>query len=287
MMLLALLAVACLPVAGPNITAQEIAAAVPGFTPSEATIFFSYAPTPGVQRVVHPAELQQFLMHQQFTGTIPTHDVCFERPTTVLTEGVLKKAMQDVLGTGAHIELVDWSRFPAPPGQLVFPRSDLGTPPIALWRGYVQYDGTKKFPIWARVKLSVRVTRIVAAEDLRPGVPIRAAQVILQASEDFPGPRITASDIAMVVGAIPRRFINANSPVWETSIDPPNEVTKGDRVSVTVHSGLARLTFDAEAESSGRRGDVLPFKNPESGKLFRARVDGPGTAALETHTLTP
>jgi flagella basal body P-ring formation protein FlgA len=129
--------------------------------------------------------------------------------------------------------------------------------------------------------------RMIALEDLRPGVPIRPEQVSLQRVDDFPGAHATPLEIRRIAGALPRRFINANTPVWEDSIDPPNQVTKGDRVSVTVHSGLAHLTLDAEATDSARLGDLISLKNPESGKLFRARVDGPDQAFIQTPGIQP
>jgi flagella basal body P-ring formation protein FlgA len=195
------------------------------------------------------------------------------------------KAMHQTLGPEAHVEIVELSRFPAPSGEVVFCREDIGTPPVALWHGYVAYDGDKRFPIWARVKLSMQTMRLVALEELRPGIPIKASQVAVQNIEEFPQRRITPRSVAEVEGALPRRFISANSPVWADAIEPANDVTKGDRVSVVVHSGLAKLAFDAEAQSSGRRGDFVPFKNPESGKLFRARVEGPGKAWVDTPSI--
>lgn len=282
MMLLAFVAAVCLPVHGPTITAKDIAMAVPAYTARDGSAVFGYSPTPGVQRIVHPAELEQFLRRENFTGVMPAADVCFERPTAPVSEDAAKKAMQAVLGADAHIEIVELSRFRAPLGPLVFERRDLGNPPIALWRGYVTYDGDKKFPVWARVKISVRMSRIVALEDLRPGVPIRVDQVTLQDMDDFPGSRTTPADIAKVIGAMPRRFINAKTPVWDDAIDPPDQIMRGDLVSVTVHSGQARLIVDAEAEASGRLGDMISFKNPESGRMFRARVDGPDQALIET-----
>ena len=282
MIVFALLAAACLPSSGPKITAKDIAAAVSGFVPADPAAVFGYSPEPNVQRVVHPAELQRFLTEQQFTGTIPATDVCFARPTALLSEAAVVQAMQAAIGKDAHIEVVEISRFPAPAGELVFPREDIGAPPIALWRGFVRYDGDKKFVVWARVKLTVRNIRMIALEDLRPGVPIHASQVALQTVEEFPSRRTTPTTLNKIEGALPRRFINADSPLWSDSFDPPNAITKGDRVSVLVRSGLAQLTLDAEAQASGRQGDLVSFKNPESGKLFRARIEGPGKATLIT-----
>jgi flagella basal body P-ring formation protein FlgA len=285
MMLLAFLAAACFPVAGPNITARDLAKALPAFTPADPGAAIAYAPTPGVIRILHPAEVRQLTTRFNYDGALPTEDICFERPVAPLSPDAVLKAMHEALGADAHIDLVEVSRFPAPPGEIVFRREDIGTPPIALWHGYVLYDGDKKFPIWARVKVSVETVRVVALEELRPGIPIKASQVTLQKTEEFPQRRATPASVAQLEGAVPRRFISANSPIYADAIEPANDITKGDRVSVTVHSGLAQLAFDAEAESSGRRGDFISFKNPESGKLFRARVEGPGKAWVETPSI--
>lgn len=279
---------ACLPVTGPVITGSDIAGVVAGYVPSTSSAaVFGYSPTPGVRRVVHPSELQWFLRDQHFTGAMPVNDICFERPTMQLTDQAVKKAMQSTLGQDAHIELLELSHFPVPVGQIVFERNGLGTPPMALWHGNVEYDGgAKKFPIWARVKISVKLQRIVATEDLRPGKAIGPDQVNIITVEDFPGTHVTPSALSKVIGAMPKRFINANTPVWEDAIEPPNQVLKGDRVFVTVSSGMARLAFEAEAENSGRLGDVIAFKNPESGKVFRARVIGPDQASVQTTGLS-
>ena len=282
MMLLALLAAACFSVSGPNITAKEIAAAVPGYVPADASVAFGYSPAPNVQRVVHPAELNRFLAQEHFAGTMPASDICFERPTTALSEAAAAAAMKRALGGDAQIEIVELSRFPAPAGEVVFPREDIGAPPVALWRGYVRYDSDKKFVVWARVKVTVHATRMIALEDLKPGVPIHTSQVALVQIDEFPNRRTTPTSLDKIEDALPRRYISANTPLWTDSFDPPNAVTKGDRVSVLVRSGLAQLTLDAEAQTSGRAGDVVAFKNPESGKLFRARVEGPGKAIVST-----
>lgn len=275
-------AAACLAVSGPNITAREIAKAVPAFTPADPGFVVGYAPAPGVDRVMHPGELKQILTHLNFDGPAPLEDICFSRPVAVLSSEAVTKAIHQTLGPDAHIEVLEISRFPAPSGELVFPREYLGAPPEAVWRGYVLYDGDKKFPVWARVKLSVTTRRVIALEELKPGVPITGSQVSIEKVEGFPERRVTPASIEQVEGSLPRRFISANSPVWTDAIEPPNDIAKGDRITVIVTSGLARLSFDAEAQNSGRRGDVVSFKNPDSGRLFRARVEGPGKAGVET-----
>lgn len=271
---------ACIAVSGPNITAGDMAKAVPAFVPADPTAFVSYAPQPGVQRVMHPAEAKALLSRLKFDVDAVPADLCFERPAKLLQADAVQAAMHRTLGADAKIEIVELSRFPTPDGELVFPRDTLGGPPVAIWNGYVRYDGVKKFPVWARVKVSVKTTCLVATEELRPGVAIHPWQLTTETVEGFPDRRLAVSDIGKLDGALPRRFISANTPIWLDSIDPPNDITKGDHVSVRVSSGLAQLSFDAEAEASGRRGEFVPFKNPESGKVFRARIDGPHEAEV-------
>jgi flagella basal body P-ring formation protein FlgA len=151
----------------------------------------------------------------------------------------------------------------------------------ALWRGFVRYGDGGKFQIWSRVRVRVPVTRVIAMETLQQGKPIRASQVKLAIVEDVPNSPATPATVELVQGYIPRRSIPVNSPVLTESLDPPMEIVKGDRVTVMVHSGLSTLTLDAEAMTSGRTGDAIWLKNPHSGKLFRARIDGPDTASVQ------
>jgi flagella basal body P-ring formation protein FlgA len=281
MLLLASIA-ACISLGGPNITAADLAKAVPTFAPANPAAVVSYAPSPGATRIYHPAELQAALERFGFEGPMPLDNVCFERSVQPLTSAVALEAMHSALGADARIEIVELSHFGVPPGDLVFSRDNLGQPPVAYWHGYVRYDGSKKFPIWARVTVTVKSTKLVALEDLKPGIPIRPTQLKLVETEAFPEKHSSPASAEDVDGCIPRHIITAGSPVWTDSYNPPNDVNRGERVVVHVHSGQAQLSFDASAESSGRRGDEIAIKNPESGRVFRARVEGPGLAFVQT-----
>jgi flagella basal body P-ring formation protein FlgA len=282
MMLFGILAVLCVSVTGASITAGDLAKAEPVFTPADPNVRLGYAPIPGVQRLMHPSEARQLLRGLEITSNVPLREACFERPMEPLSIDAVRTAMRKALGPEPRLEISDLSAFAVPAeGELVFQMGDLGQPPIALWRGYVSYDGNKRFRVWARVKISVTTRRLVAVQDLKQGVPIKLSQVAFQPVEEFPQKRVTPLSLEHLEASLPRHFIPANSPVWSDSIDPPLDITKGDLVSVTVSSGLAKISIDAEAETSGRRGDPVFLKNLESGKLFRGRIDAPGQAALE------
>jgi len=45
------------------------------------------------------------------------------------------------------------------------------------------------------------------------------------------------------------------------------------------------VTVEAKAESAGRRGEMLSFRNPETGKVFRARVEDKGRASIDCQPL--
>lgn len=62
---------------------------------------------------------------------------------------------------------------------------------------------------------------------------------------------------------------------------PEPDVMRGEQVSVVVTSGAALLRFEADAETSGRRGDSVLVRNPENGKLFQARVEGKGRVTVQ------
>lgn len=59
------------------------------------------------------------------------------------------------------------------------------------------------------------------------------------------------------------------------------EVRRGEQVSVEVTSGAALVRFQADAESGGRTGDSVLIRNPESGKLFQAMVEGKGKVVVQ------
>jgi hypothetical protein len=59
-------------------------------------------------------------------------------------------------------------------------------------------------------------------------------------------------------------------------------IERGDQVQVEVRSGGARVTFESKAESTGHLGDLIIVRNPENGKLFRARVEAKGRVSVQT-----
>ena len=266
--MIALLMAACLQVTGTRVLAADLALAAPEFGALPAGTELAHAPAPGARRVLHTAELARLAARQGLKLERAT-EVCLEHPTAPLEGEALARAMPL---DGARVEVLDFSRLPAPRGRIVFPRQALQR--SGLWRGYIEYAAGRRFSIWARVKIAARVERAVAKEDLRPGRPVEAAQVRVESSEGFPDPE--AASLEQVVGRALRRRIPAGRPIPLSALAPARDVQRGELVRVEVASSAARLAFTARAESDAAHGQPVRVRNLESGKVFTARAEGKG-----------
>src|SRR5207237_1848165 len=115
----------------------------------------------------------------------------------------------------ARVDIVELSRYPVPPGEIRFIRSALpaSTGAPVLWRGSVMYNGERRFAIWARVKITVPSTRMVAAENLPPGRRIEREHVRLEECEIFPSGRPSDASLDQILGRVPRRPIAAGAVI--------------------------------------------------------------------------
>jgi flagella basal body P-ring formation protein FlgA len=265
-----------------KITGADLARALPLFAGIEPNRVVSLSPAPGHRRVFSPFELQRILEREQLAGSAD-HEVCFEWTTAPLAADLTLRAMKESLGS-ARLEIVDLSKVPAPSGTLVFPLTQLQkseTNPL-LWRGFVEYAGNRKFPVWARVNVFVSEPIVVAAEDLKAKEAIQANQVRIQQYDGPPLFSPTVSDVNEVIGLVSRGYVKSGGRIRRDALDSPNEVVKGDLVTVEARVGAARVSMQARASSSGRRGDMIQLRNESSGKAFSGVVDGVGKAVIGT-----
>ena len=137
-----------------------------------------------------------------------------------------------------------------------------------------------RFSIWVRARIEVRIAQVSARADLTTGRPVHESQIQLDTVSVSPFGAQAARSLAEVVGRIPRRPIPAGSPILPGQLELAIEIHSGDAVTVRVTSGRAGLKLEGVAGGDGRRGDLIPIKNPATGKTFRARVEGAGMVAL-------
>jgi flagella basal body P-ring formation protein FlgA len=194
-------------------------------------------------------------------------------------------AVRAALPPGSAVELIDYSRFLAPEGEIGFPRSGLSVPPgvsparPVTWRGALTYTPGRSVPVWARIRAHIPATRVVAAEGLPGSKPIAPGQVRLETIDVFPLPELAAAAPAEFIGKIPRRAIRAGQVLTPDLVAAAPEVERGSSVQVTARSGAALLRFPAVAIAGGRRGETILLRNPANGSRFRAEITSKGEAA--------
>ena len=273
----------CLPVETDRIVARDLAAALPAFGTLAPDTPLSYAPAPGSRRVFRTAELERLAARHGLSSAGLT-DICFSRPTDLLTADRLLAAMHAAPGfSDARIEILEFSRTPVPRGEIEFRREGMvGSESTngVLWKGCVRYGASHRFAIWARAKISVTLARVVAAENLPQGACITSSQVRLEEYAGLMPRQGLAQSLDQVVGRVLRRSVTSGAPIYLQQLDEVKDIGKGDEVTIHVSSGSARMTFVGRAETAGRVGENISVRNVSSGRTFRARVEAKGAATV-------
>lgn len=278
----------CLTVDGVQITAKDLARALPPFASIPANTPLAQSPLPGSVRVFPQSELQSIA--KRFSVHLDSGpDICFRIFTASLTREQVMPALRQSLGIPeATIDITELSTMPVPRGRVEFPLDRLATPaspdrrsPV-LWRGEVVSADDRRFAIWARVWITAPAERIVALENLRQGVPILSSQVRREVRESFPAAGKADTTLDQVIGLMPLHAVSAGSEVNPENLVRPNDVNKGDLVRVEVRIGAARLALNGRAEATGRIGDFIAVLNPESSRTFQARVAGKDSVVVES-----
>lgn len=270
-----------------RILGQDLAKALPAFLnkiPGDAVI--GYSPAPGGRRVLKSQELQRIGAPYGIAVAGDT-EACFEWSLQVLTEDAVRAAIRESLQMpNARVDVLAISKTQVPAGKVSFPIAGLSASTMTdpdtpvTWRGEVNYHGSRKFSVWARVKVSATTTRVVATQLILPGQKVSPEQLRVETYDDFPLRNDIARNLEEVVGRIPRRALRIAMPVFRSDLIEPFQVQRGDLVDVTAISGAAQLHMPAVAETSGRQGDLISLKNARSGKSFRARVEGKDKALV-------
>jgi flagella basal body P-ring formation protein FlgA len=277
---------ACRHFEGDRIVARDLADTLSAFNRLPPETLLANAPLPGSRRVFHAPEILA-LAHRYSLDLPSAPDVCFEWAMGPLDRKQVMDAMRAALQIPeARIEIAETSTNPVPPGRIEFTRQHLGIPaspdqraPV-LWRGDVIYGADRRYAIWARVWLQAQCTKVFTLEVLRPGHPIEGNQLRAQSAECFPD-RDRVTTAGQFVGTVPLRSIAAGAEVRADLVTRSNDVNRGDMVEIEVWSGGARLAFSARAESSGRSGETITVRNPNSKSIFRARVSGKDRAVVQ------
>jgi flagella basal body P-ring formation protein FlgA len=122
---------------------------------------------------------------------------------------------------------------------------------------------------------------VVAAQELKIGQPVDAAQLRVETLESAPVGGMFFSDIAAAAGRVPRRTISAGTPIRPEWLEAPKEVQRGETVQVDVIQGGAHLRLEGVAQTAGAIGDTVFVENPASKRRFPARVEAKGKVLVK------
>jgi flagella basal body P-ring formation protein FlgA len=263
-----------------QILVRDLAPAWPALRGLAPDTPLALAPLPGVTRTFRPLELRQ-LAARWHLGQAPGIPLCVTRPVRTLDAKRLLEAMRQSWPTAA-IEILDFSRQPAPEGPLEFPRSALRREAGAgLCNGWIAYAENRRFHVWARVRITEGVPRVVANAELPAGQPVMPSQVVAVTRQEFPTEGPYARSLAEVIGRWPSRSIPAGTDLRIDQLTEPKAILMGATVEVELRNGGAVLKLEGTAESAGAVGEIITVRNPTSRRLFRARVVGPGKATVD------
>ncbi len=277
----------CRAVDGDRILAADLAREIPAFSAVPAKTEVAFAPAPGARRLFPTPELRR-LADRLGVSASEMLPVCFTRRMEPLDPERVRAAIEEALGDAkARLEVIEYLRTAVPVGRLEFPRTGLarshgGT--VAMWRGRIRYGGGHSYPVWARVRVNLERSRVVALRTLPVGKPVPADAVEVRKVSAFPFDEEAPATVAEVEGRLPRRTIVAGQVVEARQLTFAPDVEAGAAVEVQARSGATSLSFSAKAESPGRAGDMVVVRNPGTGKRFRARVEGKGRVSVDEPT---
>jgi flagella basal body P-ring formation protein FlgA len=263
-----------------RIDAGDLARAIPAFAAAPPDAEAALAPAAGVARVFTAPELARLAAAWRLPPP-PGAAVCFERPVAAPDPAKLLAAMRKTLPK-ARIEILDYSREPQPEGEIEFPLAGLQPGAAAtMWLGTVHYASTRRFAIWARVKVAATTALVLAAADLHPGQAIAAKAVRAETRDGLPSAAPFATSVDEVIGKWPRVAMRAGSPIRLDQLEPAKEVLRGEMVQVEVRSGALRMEAKGQAEASGALDEIIPVLNTSSKKRFLARIEGKGMVSVD------
>src|SRR5271165_6684754 len=279
-------AVSCLTVPHDRILAEDLAKMEPQFSLLAPGLAMAFAPMPGTQRVLPRRELLTLLRQNGVQPSGPVGDLCVERKTAELSEPELVAAIQEAINIGGlHIQIMDYSRQQMPPGIIqlkigsIVPRAPARPELPVIWPGRSVYEGGSS-SIWVKAVLWVEHKAVVASVDLAAGRPIPLKNLRLDDVRESPLGGRSATSIDQVVGLKSRTLIRRDTPISLSQLEVPWTILKGEKVLVRVLAGSTHITLEAVALSSGRSGDEVTLRNPESHQIFRAVVEAKGAAIV-------
>jgi flagella basal body P-ring formation protein FlgA len=277
----------CLLVQGDSVLDSDLESVLPGSSVPAAGRPLMRAPVAGARRWIGAEELTRLLGVRASEVRIPPQGICLERVARHLEESLLRESLRKVIQDDTvSIEILDFSRYPLPEGQLQFSRSGLIASPstkperAVLWRGRVLSDDRRSTPVWVRLRMYVERNLPAAAHELTPGRPLTEDDIIVTRRRIFPL-QWPVLDPGQVLGKAVKRRVAAGELLLTSILKQPRTVEPGDLVTAEVNHAGIRLRLPAIAETGGVDGELIWLKPAKGGRRFRGRIQEHGLVIVE------
>ena len=284
---------ACLTTSGDALTAGDLARVLPVFAALPAATVLGWAPAPGVERVIEGQDLWRLARRYALDLPAPPQRLCVRQPIVAVGRSAFEAALREAAAEEWRIELEEWSRAALPPGRLSFDVRAVPRLPRAagiravLWRGVLVTEAGRRYPVWARVRLSLERQRLQARGAIGAGESVEAGTVVLATASEYPLWPLACQSLAETAGQQARRRLMPGEAIGPRDLTPAPAVRRGEALAIEVATGNTRLQIRAQAEAPARAGQVVLVKNPLNGRRFQARVTAPGRAEAITSLNVP
>jgi len=285
----------CVAVESDEIRVSDLARALPALATAAPGTIVGAAPVPGARRGFSRDEIGRLLGRLGLPAG-QAQPICVEYQTQAVSLRQVREALLEAWQAGRRpeegeqgapeIEIVDWSRQPLPSGKLEFPAPLLAAARphprdgSVFCRGILRFGRRRSVPVWARARIFVTRSAVVAQVSLPAGRPIQADQLRAEAMRQYAFAPAGVSSPEAAAGATPRRTIRAGEVLLDSMLAAPPLVRAGDNVTLRVTRGRASLRFETRALTAGRRGERILVQSPMSRRRLSAVVESEGRAAV-------
>lgn len=121
------------------------------------------------------------------------------------------------------------------------------------------------------VRASLEATVLVTANPLAANRAIAETDLNRQ-RRTLGNPEDALTDPAEAIGKASRRALRAGQAIERRTLVEALLIQRGDTVQIVARNAGIVATMPGEAQAPGRRDEVIPVRNTQTGKLIRARV---------------
>jgi len=280
-----------------RLTAADLARRMPQWRQLPPDTEILYAPLPGLNRELARGELERLAARHGLDpgpGDVWPSRLRLVRRLRVLEAREAEAAVATAVALqhrvspeDVSVELSRWIPIRIPTGEIAmraqapFPRGPDPVPVALTWTTRDRRSGT----LWLRARIQVRGLYAVAARRIAAGEPLRSPDVRFEEGALGGPPGLWRLSAAELEGAVLRRSLEQGERISRLLVIQRPAVERGALVELRLARGPIELRAPGRAERAARLGEILTFRNLQSGRSVTARLVAPGRAEVESASI--